>query len=115
MRFNNRERVVKVQEWAIEAISAVGSVIGGYVGVRIALAKLEVTSRQHDRMIVSLDTVSQTIVHRMTIAEGDLNRMKDDIGTHNTGMRGDVHKHGSILTEHELRLSMLERFPKGTS
>lgn len=41
----------------------------------------------------------------------DMERAKVDIGTHDAGIRGAVHRHAGILLEHELRLTMLEKKP----
>jgi hypothetical protein len=46
---------------------------------------------------------------RIGTAEGDLTRMKMDIGTHDTGLRGEVHNHATMLSQHELRLGLIER------
>lgn len=46
---------------------------------------------------------------RLASAESDLERMKEDIGTHDRGLRGASHKSSSLLTEHEMRLAVLER------
>lgn len=39
----------------------------------------------------------------------DVERMKEDIGTHGTGLRGSVHATSTMLTAHEMRLAVLER------
>ncbi len=39
----------------------------------------------------------------------DVERMKSDIGTHEMGMRGDLHRIASRCQEHELRITNLER------
>lgn len=41
--------------------------------------------------------------------QADLERMKVDIGTHDTGMRGELHQAASLVSAHELRLTILER------
>lgn len=38
-----------------------------------------------------------------------LGRIEQDIGTHDSGMRAQIHEHASRLTEHEMRLSLLEK------
>jgi len=38
----------------------------------------------------------------------DVERMKEDIGTHSTGLRGAVHETSTMCTQHELRITMLE-------
>lgn len=39
----------------------------------------------------------------------DVERMKEDIGTHSTGLRGTVHETNNMCTQHELRITILER------
>lgn len=39
----------------------------------------------------------------------DVERMKEDIGTHETGMRGEIHRVSNMCGQHELRLTNLER------
>lgn len=39
----------------------------------------------------------------------DVERMKEDIGTHDTGMRGNLHNTGTLCAKFESRLSELER------
>ncbi len=39
----------------------------------------------------------------------DVERMKEDIGTHDTGMRGHIHITANQCTQHEMRITMLER------
>ena len=39
----------------------------------------------------------------------DVERMKSDIGTHDQGMRGEIHRTSTRVTEHELRILILER------
>lgn len=46
---------------------------------------------------------------RLASAESDLERMKSDIGTHDTGLRGTLHKAVNRATEHEMRIAVLER------
>jgi hypothetical protein len=40
----------------------------------------------------------------------DVKRIKEDIGTHDSGMRGTVHKTANRVTEHEARIITLERW-----
>lgn len=46
---------------------------------------------------------------RLASMQADLERMKQDIGTHDTGLRGHVHKVAQMVGEHELKFSMQER------
>ena len=39
----------------------------------------------------------------------DVERMKEDIGTHETGMRGNLHRTANLCVQHEMRITMLER------
>lgn len=39
----------------------------------------------------------------------DVERMKRDIGTHDDGLRGEVHRTSTMVTQHELRITNLER------
>lgn len=48
-------------------------------------------------------------VWRFARLEADVERMKVDIGTHETGLRGAVHKTATHVTELEIRVSTLER------
>jgi hypothetical protein len=46
---------------------------------------------------------------KVSSLDRDVERMKEDIGTHDTGMRGEIHRNNNTLTQHELRLTSLER------
>jgi hypothetical protein len=39
----------------------------------------------------------------------DVERMKEDIGTHSTGIRGHLHETANLCMQHELRIALLER------
>lgn len=91
--------------------SVLGSIAGGYLGVLVALTRIKTQVTQHDKIITLLDTVQTALVHRVVILEGDLNRMKVDIGTHDTGMRGQVHLQANMLSHHELRLHLIDKQP----
>lgn len=39
----------------------------------------------------------------------DVERMKCDIGTHDSGLRGEVHRTGNMCMSHEMRIAVLER------
>jgi hypothetical protein len=41
--------------------------------------------------------------------EADVERMKQDIGTHDSGMRGEIHQAANMCQQHELRIINLER------
>ena len=40
--------------------------------------------------------------------EADVERMKQDIGTHDTGMRGDVHRTSTMCTAHEMEITNIK-------
>lgn len=48
-------------------------------------------------------------VWRFSRLEADVERMKVDIGTHETGLRGSVHKSATMVTALEMRVAYLER------
>lgn len=55
--------------------------------------------------IVECRSVSESLA----AIRSDVERMKADIGTHDTGMRGEIHKTATMCTQHELRLTLMER------
>lgn len=48
------------------------------------------------------------IMARLEGINKDVERMKEDIGTHSTGMRGQLHQTATMCTQHEFRLNLLE-------
>lgn len=48
-------------------------------------------------------------VWRFARLDADVERMKIDIGTHETGLRGVVHKTATHVTELEMRVTLLEK------
>lgn len=67
--------------WLIPLLSFVGSILGSVV----------------------------VTVWRFARLDTDVERMKIDIGTHETGIRGTVHKIATHVTELEMRVANLER------
>jgi hypothetical protein len=51
-------------------------------------------------------------VWRFARLEADVERMKQDIGTHETGLRGAVHRTSNAVTALEMRVAVLERKDK---
>jgi hypothetical protein len=49
------------------------------------------------------------IAAAMARVEARVERLSIDIGTHDTGLRGAVHETANRVTEHALKISMLER------
>ncbi len=39
----------------------------------------------------------------------DMERVKEDIGTHDSGMRGHIHKHDSLLSAAMLEIELMKR------
>lgn len=48
-------------------------------------------------------------VWRFARLEADVERMKSDIGTHELGLRGAVHRTANSVTALEMRLALLEK------
>lgn len=68
-------------DWLIPLLSLLAAAAGGYAGV-------------HGR-------VSRT--------ESRVDKIEQEIGTHETGLRGSVHKIANRVTEIDMRLTALER------
>ena len=49
------------------------------------------------------------LMARLEGVSKDVERMKEDIGTHDTGLRGEVHTVSTYCTQHEMRITNLER------
>lgn len=50
---------------------------------------------------------------RLARQEGKVERLERDIGDHGSGIRGELHAHSNTLTEHAMRLQMLDKFEGG--
>jgi hypothetical protein len=48
----------------------------------------------------------------LAMIKGTIDRIASDIGTHESGIRGTVHKTANRVSEHEARLITLERGPR---
>lgn len=70
-----------MNELIAPALSVFGAVVGGYAGVKISLARLEERVR----------------------------RIEQEIGTHETGLRGTVHDHTAALLKLDGRVTALEQ------
>lgn len=80
-------------QWAIGILVVILIGIMGYFATQLSAHVAE--CRQ---LLARLEGVSK-----------DVERMKEDIGTHSTGLRGSVHQAATMSTQHELRISLLER------
>lgn len=70
-----------IPDWLIPLMSLLAAAAGGYAGVH----------------------------GRVSRAESRLDRLEEEIGTHDTGLRGTVHKTANRVTEIDMRLGALER------
>lgn len=52
---------------------------------------------------------NQHFTDRLSLLEGDMTRAKEDIGTHDTGMRGAIHRTAQLCQEHEFHLKAQAR------
>lgn len=68
-------------DWLIPLLSLLAAAAGGYAGVH----------------------------GRVSRAESRLDRLEQEIGTHETGLRGTVHKTANRVTELDMRLAVIER------
>lgn len=68
-------------DWLIPLLSLLAAAAGGYAGVH----------------------------GRVSRAESRLERLEQEIGTHDTGLRGSVHKIANRVTEIDMRLHSVER------
>lgn len=75
-------------QWASTIVAVLGSFISGYFGVRIALTRVE---------------------ERLTALAARVATIEREIGTHETGMRGTLHHHASVLTRHELGIEHIKQ------
>ena len=68
-------------DWLIPVLSIVGAVIGGWLGM-------------HSRVVRT---------------ETKVERIESEIGTHESGLRGAVHRTANRVTEIDMRLHAIER------
>lgn len=75
-------------QWASTVVAVLGSFISGYLGVRIALTRVE---------------------ERLTALAARVSVIEREIGTHETGMRGTLHSYAGVLTRHELDIENIKQ------
>lgn len=80
-------------QWAIGILVIIQIPIIGFIGSRLWAHVVE----------------CKGVGEKVAAIHSDVERMKEDIGTHETGMRGEVHRLNGMCTQHELRLSIMER------
>jgi hypothetical protein len=49
------------------------------------------------------------VTARLAMVEADMNRAKEDIGTTDTGMRGQIHNTATTVTQHAMLFSQLKQ------
>lgn len=80
-------------QWAIGVIVIIQIAVTGFIGSRLW--------SHVDRC--------KSVAEKLSRIDADVERMKQDIGTHETGMRGQVHKTVQVVQEHEMTLRSLIR------
>lgn len=80
-------------QWAIGVLVIIQTAVIGFIGSRLWTHVVE----------------CKATGEKVARIDADVERMKEDIGTHDAGMRGEIHKTSSMVTQHELRLMTLER------
>lgn len=80
-------------QWAIGILVVIQIPIIGFIGSRLWTHVVE----------------CKGVGEKVARIDADVERMKEDIGTHERGMRGELHRTSSTVTQHELRLVNLER------
>jgi len=79
--------------WAIGLLVVIETAVIGFIGSRLWTHMVE--CRGVGEKVAALDR--------------DVERMKQDIGTHDSGMRGAIHRSATHATELEMRVATLER------
>lgn len=80
-------------QWAMGILVIIQIPIIGFIGSRLWTHVVE----------------CQGVGEKVAAIDRDVERMKEDIGTTERGMRGTIHRLESTTTQHELRLTTLER------
>lgn len=80
-------------QWAIGVLVIIQIAVVGFIGSRLWTHVVE----------------CRGVGEKVARIDADVERMKGDIGTHDTGLRGEVHRTSSMVTQHELRLGLMER------
>lgn len=80
-------------QWAIGVLVIIQTAVIGFIGSRLWTHVVE----------------CKGVGEKVARIDADVERMKEDIGTHEVGLRGEVHRTASMVTQHELRILNLER------
>lgn len=82
-------------QWAIGVLVIIETAVIGFIGSRLWTHVVE----------------CKGVGEKVARIDADVERMKEDIGTHQSGLRGSVHAATTMCTQHELRITLLEREP----
>lgn len=80
-------------QWAIGVLVIIQTAVIGFIGSRLWTHVVE----------------CRGVGEKVAAIDRDVERMKEDIGTHERGIRGGVHRTANMVTQHELRILALER------
>jgi len=80
-------------QWAVGILTTINLAVLGFIGSRLW---------SH---VVECKGVATDVAYM----KSDVERMKQDIGTHDTGLRGNVHSTANLCMQHEMRIAVLER------
>ena len=80
-------------QWAIGVLVIIQTAVIGFIGSRLWTHVVE----------------CRGVGEKVAAIDRDVERMKSDIGTHDDGMRGELHRTATMCTQHELRITTLER------
>lgn len=80
-------------QWALGILTTINMGLLGFLGSRLWAHVVECKGVATD----------------VAYMKSDVERMKQDIGTHDTGLRGNVHQTANLCAGHELRIAVLER------
>lgn len=80
-------------QWAVGILTTINLAAIGFIASRLWAHVLECKHVSNDQAYM----------------KADIERMKQDIGTHDSGLRGSVHATSQMCTQHELRITLLER------
>lgn len=64
--------------------------------------------RMHSENLERFDKLDSR-TERLEDLAGDVRRIKEDIGSHDTGIRGTLHAHAQTLMRHEMEIERLKK------
>lgn len=97
-------------EWILPVLSLIGGVALSWVVLRVRFERFEAMDTRREQDWTAWRSEVDEKLHELN---GSLlervKRLESDIGTHETGIRGTVHKCANTLIVHEGRLLVLEQ------